>query len=89
MNTGLIISGAGHAGLILWVLVGGFFHPSRDVPEVAVTSVSLLSAKQYEELAAVFDLSVSACKMRVSRAREKLQQRYSEYRPDAVSNHGH
>lgn len=52
MNTGLIISGAGHAGLILWVLVGGFFHPSRDVPEVAVTSVSLLSAKQYEELAA-------------------------------------
>mgnify|MGYP006988307890 CR=1 FL=1 len=44
MNTGLIISGAGHAGLILWVLVGGFFHPSRDVPEVAVTSVSLLSA---------------------------------------------
>lgn len=52
MNTGLIISGAGHAGLILWVLVGGFFHPSRDVPEVAVTSVSLLSAKQYDELAA-------------------------------------
>ena len=52
MNTGQIISGAGHAGLILWVLVGGFFHPSRDVPEVAVTSVSLLSAKQYEELAA-------------------------------------
>ena len=52
MNTGQIISGAGHAGLILWVLVGGFFHPSRDVPEVAVTSVSLLSARQYEELAA-------------------------------------
>jgi hypothetical protein len=52
MNTGLIISGAGHAGLILWVLVGGFFHPSRDAPEVAVTSVSLLSAKEYEELAA-------------------------------------
>ena len=52
MNTGLIISGAGHAGLILWVLVAGFFHPSRDVPEVAVTSVSLLSARQYEELAA-------------------------------------
>jgi hypothetical protein len=52
MNTGQIISGAGHAGLILWVLVAGFFHPSRDVPEVAVTSVSLLSARQYEELAA-------------------------------------
>jgi len=52
MNTGQIISGAGHAGLILWVLVAGFFHPSRDMPEVAVTSVSLLSARQYEELAA-------------------------------------
>ena len=52
MNTGLIISGAGHAGLILWVLVAGFFHPSRDLPEVAVTSVSLLSARQYEDLAA-------------------------------------
>jgi hypothetical protein len=52
MNTGQIISGAGHAGLILWVLVAGFFHPTRDVPEVAVTSVSLLSARQYEELAA-------------------------------------
>jgi hypothetical protein len=52
MNTGLIISGAGHAGLILWVLVAGFFHPSRDVPEVAVTSVSLLSAREYEDLAA-------------------------------------
>ena len=32
----------------------------------------------YEELAAIFELSVSACKMRVSRAREKLQQRYPE-----------
>ncbi len=52
MNTGQIISGAGHAGLILWVAVGGFFQPPRDVPEVAVTSVSLLSARQYEELAA-------------------------------------
>jgi RNA polymerase sigma-70 factor (ECF subfamily) len=30
----------------------------------------------YDELAAMFDLSVSACKMRVSRAREKLQQRF-------------
>ncbi len=32
----------------------------------------------YEELAEVFELSVSACKMRVSRAREKLQQRFPE-----------
>src|SRR5690606_4602746 len=30
----------------------------------------------YEELAEIFDLSVSACKMRLSRAREKLQKRF-------------
>jgi RNA polymerase sigma-70 factor (ECF subfamily) len=35
----------------------------------------------YEELASIFDLSVSACKMRLSRAREKLQQRF----PDQTS----
>jgi RNA polymerase sigma factor (sigma-70 family) len=35
----------------------------------------------YEELAAIFELSVSACKMRISRAREKLQQRYLEKSP--------
>jgi RNA polymerase sigma-70 factor (ECF subfamily) len=32
----------------------------------------------YEELAEIFDLSVSACKMRLSRAREKLQKRFPE-----------
>jgi RNA polymerase sigma-70 factor (ECF subfamily) len=32
----------------------------------------------YEELAAIFELSVSACKMRVSRAREKLQAWFPE-----------
>ena len=32
----------------------------------------------YDELAEMFDLSVSACKMRVSRAREKLKQRFPD-----------
>jgi RNA polymerase sigma-70 factor (ECF subfamily) len=32
----------------------------------------------YQELAEIFELSVSACKMRISRAREKLQQRFPE-----------
>jgi RNA polymerase sigma-70 factor (ECF subfamily) len=32
----------------------------------------------YEELAAIFELSVSACKMRVSRAREKIQKQFGE-----------
>jgi RNA polymerase sigma-70 factor (ECF subfamily) len=35
----------------------------------------------YEELAAIFELSVSACKMRLSRAREKLQERYRQQDP--------
>jgi hypothetical protein len=52
MNTGTIISGAGHAGLIFWALVGGFFNTPDDAPAVAVTSVSLLSTREFEELAA-------------------------------------
>ena len=32
----------------------------------------------YDDLAEMFDLSVSACKMRVSRAREKLKRRFPE-----------
>lgn len=32
----------------------------------------------YEDLAEMFDLSVSACKMRVSRAREKLKERFPD-----------
>jgi RNA polymerase sigma-70 factor (ECF subfamily) len=33
----------------------------------------------YEELADVFNLSISACKMRVSRAREELQQKFPQH----------
>jgi RNA polymerase sigma-70 factor (ECF subfamily) len=36
----------------------------------------------YEELAEIFDLSVSACKMRLSRAREKLKHLF----PDQISD---
>jgi RNA polymerase sigma-70 factor, ECF subfamily len=32
----------------------------------------------HEELAEIFDLSISACKMRISRAREKIQARFGE-----------
>jgi hypothetical protein len=52
MNTGQIISGAGHLGLLGWVLVAGFFQTPNTMPEVAVTSVSLLSVTEYEKLAA-------------------------------------
>ncbi len=32
----------------------------------------------FEELAKIFDMSVSACKMRVSRARGKIHDKYGE-----------
>jgi len=32
----------------------------------------------HEELAEIFHLSISACKMRISRAREKIQERFGE-----------
>lgn len=53
METGTLVSGLGHAGLILWVILGDFLFSPQDVPPVAVTSVSLLSTAEYEELAAV------------------------------------
>jgi RNA polymerase sigma-70 factor (ECF subfamily) len=32
----------------------------------------------HEELAAIFEISVSACKMRISRAREKIQKQFPD-----------
>ncbi|MEQ9240953.1 energy transducer TonB family protein [Roseovarius indicus] len=50
MNTGQIISGAGHAGLIFWALFGGAF---RDVPPPhEVTEVTAISAEDYAALMA-------------------------------------
>lgn len=52
-----------------------------DDEDRAILLLKYAEGYDYEELAAIFELSVSACKMRVSRAREKLQQRF----PDLVS----
>ena len=50
MNTGQIISGAGHAGLIFWALFGGAF---RDVPPPnEVTEVTAISADDFAALMA-------------------------------------
>jgi RNA polymerase sigma-70 factor (ECF subfamily) len=40
---------------------------------------ALLILKYDEELAELFDLTVSACKMRIARARERLQERFPEH----------
>ena len=51
-----------------------------DEEDRAMLILKYAEGYDYEELAAIFELSVSACKMRVSRAREKLQQRYTPNR---------
>jgi RNA polymerase sigma factor (sigma-70 family) len=50
-----------------------------DDEDRALLILKYAEGYDYEELAVIFELSVSACKMRISRAREKLQDRYSEY----------
>ena len=52
MNTGMTASGIGHAALILWVLVGGFFSTPPDAPAVAVTEVSLVSSAEFDAMVA-------------------------------------
>lgn len=50
VDTGTIISGLGHAGLILWVLLGDWLFQPQDQPAIAATEVSLLSEAEYDAL---------------------------------------
>ncbi len=50
MNTGQIISGAGHLGLIFWVLFGGLFSPEPVIVET--TDVSMITGEEYAALIA-------------------------------------
>jgi RNA polymerase sigma-70 factor (ECF subfamily) len=45
-----------------------------DEEDRAMLILKYAEGYDYEELSAIFELSVSACKMRLSRAREKLQE---------------
>lgn len=47
-----------------------------DDEDRALILLKYAEGHDYEELAAIFGLSISACKMRISRAREKIQARY-------------
>ena len=49
-----------------------------DEEDRAMLILKYAEGYDYEELAEIFELSVSACKMRLSRAREKLQQRFPD-----------
>ena len=50
MQTGTIFSGIGHAGLILWVLVGDWLFPVRPPEEIIATQVSLLTSEEFAAL---------------------------------------
>lgn len=54
---------------------------SLDEEDRAMLILKYAEGYDYAELAEIFELSESACKMRISRAREKLQNRYLEYHP--------
>jgi hypothetical protein len=52
MQTGTIFSGIGHAGLILWVVVGDWLFAPDPVEEVIVTQVSMLTSAEFDALQA-------------------------------------
>jgi RNA polymerase sigma-70 factor, ECF subfamily len=54
-----------------------------DEEDRALLILKYAEGYEYEELAEIFDLSVSACKMRICRARERLQTRYPEQPPQS------
>ena len=54
-----------------------------DETERALLILKYAEGQHYEELAEAFGLSVSACKMRIRRARDKLKQRFPEHDFDA------
>jgi hypothetical protein len=51
MQTGTTFSGIGHAGLILWVLVGDWFFAPDPAP-VVTTSFSVISEEEYDAMKA-------------------------------------
>jgi len=51
-----------------------------DETDRAMLILKYAEGHSYEELSEMFTLSVSACKMRIKRSRERLQERFPEHR---------
>jgi RNA polymerase sigma-70 factor (ECF subfamily) len=49
-----------------------------DEEDRALLLLKYAESYSHEELAAIFEISVSACKMRISRARDKIQQQFDD-----------
>ena len=50
MNRGLIISGAGHLGLIVWVLLGDWLFMPSDAPVIQAANVSVISSAEFDAM---------------------------------------
>lgn len=50
MDRGLVISGAGHLGLILWVFLGDWLFMPAEAPVVQVAEVSIISTAEYDAM---------------------------------------
>lgn len=50
MKIGAYVSGAGHAGLFVWLLIGGFFVARDDFDAIRVTDVSIISADEFQAM---------------------------------------
>lgn len=48
-KTGFYASGLAHGGLLVWLLIGGFF-TSRDVDPIPVTDISIISSDEFAAL---------------------------------------
>lgn len=57
-----------------------------DEEDRALMILKYAEGYTFEELAALFDLTPSACKMRVSRARDRLQQRFGDASQSAAGS---
>ncbi len=58
-----------------------------DEEDRALLILKYAEGHSYEELSEMFDLSISACKMRVSRACDKLQARFGAPEEEDIFNH--
>lgn len=50
MKIGTYVSGAGHAALFVWLLIGGFFVSRDDFDAIRVTDVSIVSADEFQAM---------------------------------------
>ncbi len=50
VQTGTLVSGLGHAGLILWVLLGDWLFAPDPAEEVIVTQVSMMTSEEFDAL---------------------------------------